>query len=129
VRSLWDNHMEAGTLEFDDEATQTLEALRAALAARDDELAAAQESNRRAAVRLRESLLAAEPALDPELVTGETVDEIDASFAAAKTLLERVREGVKKEQSARVPAGAPGRTAGTAALTPFEKIRAGLGGR
>lgn len=103
-------------------------ALRGQLAEREAALAEALEGNRAAAARLREALLAAEPALDPALVSGESVTEVEASFEAARALLERVREGVRKEQAAHIPAGAPGRIRGNGGMSAFEKIRAGLAG-
>lgn len=103
-------------------------ALRGQLAEREAALAEALERNRDAAARLREALLAGEPALDPALVSGDSVAEVEASFAAARALLERVREGVRREQAANIPAGAPGRSRGAGAMSAFEKIRAGLAG-
>jgi hypothetical protein len=100
--------------------------LGAVLAEREAALAEALEQNRAAAVHLRELLLAHEPALDPEMVSGETVAEVQASFDSAVALIGRLRERLRNEQAPRVPAGAPPRTPGNAALTPFEKIREGL---
>ncbi len=116
--------MEHEELHPEDDA----ELLRGQLAERDAALTAALESSRAAASRLREALLATEPAIDPDLVSGESAADVEASFAAARALLERVRENVRKEQAAHVPAGAPGRSNGTSAMTAFEKIRAGLAG-
>lgn len=86
----------------------------------------AREGERAAVARLREALLASEPALEPAMVSGETLAEVEASFAAATALLGKLREKAALEAASRVPAGAPGRTA----LRPrsaFEKIREGLG--
>jgi hypothetical protein len=116
-------------MEFPDENVETTvepENLAALLAEREAALAEAIEQNRLAANRLREVLLAHEPALDPELVHGETVAEVEASFDSAVSLLGRLRERLRHEQAPRVPAGAPPRGSGNAALTPFEKIREGL---
>ncbi len=79
------------------------------------------------ATRLREALLATDAAIAPELVTGETVAEIEASYAAAKAIADRVRESVRRESLAGgiVPAGAPGRSAARP-LNARDKIRAGL---
>lgn len=74
--------------------------------------------------RVRELMLASEPAIAPELLAGETLEELEASFAAARETVRRVREAVQREGPA-VPAGAPGRTP-PAPLSAFEKIRAGL---
>ena len=101
------------------------DALRATLAERDIALASGVEANRLLLERLRAAMLASEPAVAPVLVTGETLDELETSFAAARELVARIRDAVRQEEPAPVPAGAPGR----ARLQPrnaFEKIRSGL---
>ena len=104
-----------------DAADPELEALRTALSERDD-------AHRATLERLREALIASEPAIDADMVTGETLEEIEAGFAAAQAMLTRVREAIRREHAAAIPAGAPGRTLPTP-VTPLEKIRSGLGGR
>lgn len=99
---------------------------REALATLTCELAAARESERAVLARLREALLATEPALEPGMVTGETLAEVEESFAAATALLGRLREQRVRETLARVPAGAPGRSVNRP-RSAFEKIRDGLG--
>jgi hypothetical protein len=89
------------------------------------DLAASREAQERAVRHLREALLAREPALDPSMVTGGTVEEVEASFAAAAGVLAKLRETVARETAHRVPAGAPGR-ARFVPRTAFEKIREGL---
>ncbi|GIW17909.1 MAG: hypothetical protein KatS3mg064_1066 [Tepidiforma sp.] len=111
------------------DALLELEELRAQLAERDEALAAARAAHARAIGRLREALAAAEPALDPALLSGETVDELEASYAAAKETLARIREAVRREAAAAVPAGVALRQQGRAAMSAIEKIRAGLAGR
>ncbi|MCS7294020.1 MAG: hypothetical protein RMK15_07535 [Chloroflexota bacterium] len=88
-----------------------------------DPLADAIARERRILARLREALVALEPGVPPELIRGETLEEIEASFEAARALAERARAAAA--QALRLPAGAPPRTA-PAAASPFEKIRAGL---
>ena len=81
--------------------------------------------NRDLVARYRAALLASDPAIEPELVVGDTADEVEASFAAAQRLVAGIRESVRREQAPSVPAGAPGRaTAGP--HTAYDKIRAGL---
>src|SRR5687768_994598 len=75
----------------------------------DDEEARERESNRDLLERLRLALLASDPDIEPELVRGDTADEIEASFRAAQRLVAGIRESVKREQAAAIPAGAPGR--------------------
>lgn len=100
-------------------------ALHTLLAERDAALAAAGETRQVLLERLRAALLASEPALDPELVHGETLEELEASFAAARELVARIREAVRRDAPAPIPPGAPGRTP-PQPHTPFAKIRAGL---
>ncbi len=95
--------------------------LRAMLATRNEEQATML-------ARLRETLLERDPAIDAAMVHGDTLEELETSFAAAIAVVERVREGVRRERAAVIPAGAPGRH-GAAPKTAFEKIRAGLAGR
>lgn len=91
-----------------------------------DDLTVARAERDAAIRRLREALIASEPGLDAALVSGETVDEVEASFATARELVTRVRASVRREAAAAVPAGSPGRVTAIPG-TPFEKIRSGLG--
>ena len=87
-----------------------------------------QPGEREAALlgRLREALLATDPAVDPELVDGSSLEALDTSFARAQAAAERARDAAIANSGPRIPAGAPGRTR-PAPATPFEKIRSGLG--
>jgi len=59
----------------------------------------------------REVLLTANQNIPEELITGTTIDELNASVAKAATLVTQVRESIEAELAAgRVPAGAPPRT-------------------
>ena len=84
-----------------------------------------------AVARYREAVLAAEPALPPELVGGESLEEVDASVEAARRAVAQIREQLaqeSEEEAARgFPAGAPGRLGpGTGAMSASEKIAFGL---
>lgn len=92
------------------------------------ELAASREAERAAVERLRLALIASEPAIEPSMVTGTTLSEVESSFAAAQAMVSRLRDIVQKETAGRIPPGAPGRARSTA-RTPFEKIREGLAAR
>ena len=81
--------------------------------------------NRDLVARYRAALLASDPGIEPDLVAGETADEVEASFIAAQRLVAGIREAVRREQAPPVPAGAPGRAA-TGPQTAYDKIRAGL---
>jgi chromosome segregation ATPase len=131
---------------------QELEALRDALAQRDERIAALEEelANLRALLRERDEalasmrerlalalgkyrslLLASAPEVPEELVQGETVEELDESLARARQMVERIRSRIEaKLARERVPPGAPLRSApDLSTLTPREKILYGLGWR
>jgi|WetSurMetagenome_2_1015567.scaffolds.fasta_scaffold558548_1 hypothetical protein len=76
-------------------------------------------------------VLRSNPGVLAELITGETIEEIDHSVAAAKELVSKVRSDVESQISAaRVPAGAPTRTSsGPSTLSPREKIHQALVGK
>jgi chromosome segregation ATPase len=105
---------------MDDQPTE-LETLRGTLEQRETEL----EANRVAVERLRAALATIEPALTPEMLAGDTVEELEASFTTAMDTLKRLRDEVRREQVLAVGAGVPGRH-GRGPLTALEKIREGL---
>ena len=122
-----------------DEVQAELEALAAAdldgggemeqaLAQTQRELAQQRALTRQAVERYREALLAAEPELLPDLVRGETLEEVDAAVEAARRTVARIRERMEAERGKGFPVGAPARGAGlaTSGLTPVEKITRGL---
>ena len=92
--------------------------------------AIAAEEAQRLAGRYRAALLQGAPDVPPDLVHGESVDDLDRSLATAREVVARVREQVQTETASRIPAGSPVRGApdpGT--LSPAEKIRAGIAER
>lgn len=107
----------------------------AAAVARCDTLAsqveAANASLRAAAARYRDLVLRSDPALPPDLVGGDDIDAVEASAAAAREIVGRVRAEVEAQAGrARVPAGAPTRGASDlSGLSPEQKIRVGLARR
>jgi multidrug resistance efflux pump len=110
------------------EARQRVQ-LESALTSTQQELDAERERVRAAVARYREAVLAAEPALPPELVQGETLDELEASLASARQAVARIRGQLEQErESARgFPVGAPPRGGPrTGALSAAEKIAYGL---
>ncbi len=92
------------------------------------ELSTAREQVTQAAVRYREALLSASPEVPADMVAGETVEEVEASLAAARQTVSQIRQHLESQaQSGRVPAGAPPRQApDLSALTAEDKIRIGL---
>ncbi len=111
-----DNETGAGEL--------TVEALQEQLVAREAELAASHEAGRAAVERLKAALIATNPAIDPALLTGETAGEVEASFAAATALVERVANNSAAKAAAAIPPGA--RRGHATPRTAIEKIREGL---
>ena len=77
-----------------------------------------------AANRYRELLLAGSPEVPEAMVDGATIEEVDASFAAARGVVEQVRRRIEEQAGAEhVPAGAPPRTApDLSGLSPADKI-------
>jgi len=95
------------------------------------EVAALKEKLSGAADKYRALILAGAPEVPDELVKGETPDEVEASFAAAREMVDKVRRQLEaKAQAERVPAGAPARTPpDLGALSPSEKIAYALATR
>jgi chromosome segregation ATPase len=93
-----------------------------------EELSTAAEQAKWTAQRYRDAVLAGEPDLLAELVSGDTIAEIDASVAQARQTVAQIRQHLEQQAKAlRVPAGAPARSAPDfSALSPAEKIRLGL---
>jgi predicted RNase H-like nuclease (RuvC/YqgF family) len=122
----------------------TIERLEQALAARDIEIDGLKRSLEelksqsdvisgeltRTVTAYRELTLRSNPGVLAELVTGNSVEEIDGSLHNARVLVDKVRQEIEAETlQARVPAGAPQRSApDTSTLSPREKIQLSLGG-
>lgn len=72
----------------------------------------------------------ANPYIPEELITGNTIDELNQSVEKAKTLIAQVRTSIEAESaSGKVPAGAPARTPpDLSALSPREKIQYAIKG-
>ena len=73
----------------------------------------------------------ANPEVLEELITGDSIEDINASLEKAESIVGRVRQGLEAEMaSAKVPAGAPERTpTDLSALSPREKIQYAIGGK
>jgi DNA repair exonuclease SbcCD ATPase subunit len=81
-----------------------------------------------AAQRYRELILLQSPELPEELVTGESVAEIDAALERARETVSKVRGHLESQaQATRVPVGAPVRSGpDVSGMNAEEKIREGL---
>lgn len=131
-------HLEETLAQLREEQSQLSASLREAqaqLAARDEELAALrqevealQASRKAAASKYRDALLASQPEVPPDLVSGETVEEVDQHLEAALRMVAQLRSHLESQaQALRVPTGAPARRApDPSALSPAEKIVYGL---
>jgi chromosome segregation ATPase len=131
-------HLEETLAQLQEQQSQLSASLREAeaqLAARDEELAALRQevealraSLKAAASKYRDALLASQPEVPPDLVTGETVEEVDQQLEAALRMVAQLRGHLETQaQALRVPSGAPARRApDLSALSPTEKIVHGL---
>lgn len=106
--------------------------LEQALAEKAAEIAALKQSILELELRLSQAVAAyraevikANPDVPEELITGETIAEVDASLASAQALVERVRRELEgKVSQARIPVGSPLRTQpDLSILSPKEKIQ------
>jgi chromosome segregation ATPase len=125
------------------QAKARLAELEQAVASRESELASLKQSKTEAEAMVQElshslteavaSYRAIVAQANPEiegLVSGDTIEAINESVSQAKALVSKVRQGLEAEISlARIPAGAPERTAPELSLSPREKIQAALTGR
>ncbi|HJX62186.1 MAG TPA: hypothetical protein VJ578_06420 [Dehalococcoidia bacterium] len=86
---------------------------------------------RSAAEKYRQAVLASRAEVPPDLVSGETVEEVDRQLESALRMVAQLKSHLESQaQAQRVPTGAPARRApDTAALTPTEKISYGLAQR
>jgi len=108
---LEESHQEAGDLQ-------------AKLALTTGELTKAVISYRTLAVK-------ANPGIAEDLISGNTIEAVDASLVKAQKLTDRIRQELEKEGSRlRVPVGAPGRVSNSMTeLSAREKINYGIGGK
>ena len=76
-------------------------------------------------------LISSNPGVLAELITGNTINEVDESLKNAQTIIDRVRQEMEAEASRiRVPAGAPQRLPlNLSVLSPREKIQYAIGGK
>jgi len=110
------------------EMEATLEQSESTLKEREDEVEKVGAQLAQAVAVYRTSLLAAEPEIPEEMVQGTTVDEIEASLAGARQMVEQVRTQLESQAyQERIPFGAPARSApDISGLSPQEKILLGL---
>jgi len=87
-----------------------------------------KEAHGQAVAKYLDAVRAANPAIPQDIITGDTIEDIDASLAKATTIAESVRANLEAQaKEAKVPAGAPPRgEISLEGLTPREKIAAGI---
>ena len=87
------------------------------------------EAMTRAIAGYKALVVEANPGVLAELITGDTIEEVNESLKNAQALIERVRQEMEAEASkARIPAGAPQRAPlDLSALSPREKIQYAIG--
>jgi chromosome segregation ATPase len=97
----------------------------------EQKLAGLEESLAQAISSYRALIVKYNPSVSEEQVSGDSIEEIDASLASAQALINRVRQELEAEMAAaRIPAGAPQRTpADLSALSPRDKIQYAIGER
>ncbi len=87
----------------------------------------AAEQSRQVAARYRAVLQQVAPDVPPDLIQGESVEDLDRSLVAAREMVAHVREQVQAQAAARIPTGSPVRGApDLGSLSPAEKIRIGI---
>jgi chromosome segregation ATPase len=91
-------------------------------------IAAAESHGREAVQRYRDAVLEREPQLPADLVTGDSITELDAAIERARQTVAQVRQHLDQQaQALRIPAGAPARgSPDISELSSAEKIRFGL---
>lgn len=94
-------------------------------------LASAGSALSQSVASYRTLVIKANPGVIEELISGDSIDGINASLERTKALIARVRQGLEEESTKiKVPAGAPQRTSiDLSALTPREKILHAIGGK
>ncbi|MFQ5874300.1 MAG: hypothetical protein ACE5JL_10930 [Dehalococcoidia bacterium] len=118
---------EASSGEFEGQV-QELETevsrLRSSLEVREHELETLQQQMSSVTTRYRQALVASAPEVPEELIQGQTVEELDASLASARGIVEKIARQLESQAaSERVPAGAPPRRPpDMSAMSPKDKI-------
>jgi len=89
---------------------------------------AISEAHAQAVAKYLDAVRATNPTIPQDIITGDTIEEIDASLAKAQTIAESVKANLEAQaKETKVPAGAPPRgEISLEGLTPREKIAAGI---
>ena len=91
------------------------------------ELAAVKEARDQAVTKYLGMAKATNPQVPGDMISGETIEEIDSSVEKGKGLVSAVKKTLESETAAaKVPAGAPTRGESTEGMTNKELIAAGI---
>jgi len=92
------------------------------------ELTQLREAHGKAVARYLDAARALNSTIPHDVISGQTIEEIDASVQKAAAIAESVRASLESQaKGARVPAGAPARgSISLEGLSPREKIAAGI---
>jgi len=92
------------------------------------ELTQVKEAHTKAVTKYLSAVKLANPTIPGDVITGGSIDEIDASVARALSIATAVKASLEAQaKQAKVPAGAPTRTEiSLEGLSPREKIAAGI---
>ena len=113
------------------ERDDQIAALKQSVAELEQKLTDLNDALTRAVASYKALAIKSNPGVPEELITGDTIEEIDESLANAQILIDKVRQGLETEIAAvKVPAGAPQRAPlDISALSPREKIQYAIGGK
>jgi len=105
--------------------------LKQAMVESDEKLTEINNTLAQAVAGYKALVVATNPEVLGELITGDTIEAVNESLENARALVGRVRQGMEEEASRmRVPAGAPQRTPlDLSVLSPREKIQYAIGGK
>jgi chromosome segregation ATPase len=92
------------------------------------ELTQVKQAHTKAVAKYLDVVKIANPSIPGDVITGTTIDEIDASLKKASSIATAVKANLEAQaKQGRVPAGAPTRTEiSLEGLSPREKIAAGI---
>ena len=105
--------------------------LKQTIAESDQKLAEINNTLAEAIASYKSLVVAANPGVLAELITGDTIEAINESLENARAIIDRVKQEMEEEASrTKVPAGAPQRTPlDLSVLSPREKIQYAIGGK
>ena len=104
--------------------------LKQAVAETDSKLTEVSNALSQAVASYKTQMVESNPGVLAELITGDTIDEVNESLKNARALIDRVRQEMEAEASrTKIPAGAPQRAPlDLSTLSPREKIQYAIGG-